>query len=61
MTTEPLRELARKQPANLPTPARKTIDGQVWGPKDTPAGRFVSWVLLLLMAAFFAGFLLSTL
>lgn len=62
MTAMP-RELARKQPANLPTRAQddgRTINGQYRAVRGGPSGRAVLNVFLLaLLAAFFAGQLLS--
>ena len=58
MTSLP-REVAQRRPANLPTqPDRKVIEGTC-RPADTPAMRVINTGLLILLAAFFAGFLLS--
>lgn len=58
MTTLP-RELARKQPANLPVqPAPTVINGHVVR-KDTGA-RIAGLLFTVMLAVIFAGFLLST-
>ncbi len=52
-------DVARRRPANLP--ARRdpnVIDGEV---KMSSTAKVLNGIVLLLLAAFFAGFLLSTL